>query len=76
MFFEVLTCSLLIGRLSFYWSGLYQVAVPNRFIRIAPNGRISYSQRLTITATCRMDLTKFPLDMQVCPLYIGEIAEG
>jgi hypothetical protein len=55
---------------------LYQVAVPNRFIRIAPNGRISYSQRLTITATCRMDLTKFPLDMQVCPLYIGEIAEG
>jgi hypothetical protein len=23
-----------------------------------------------------MDLTKFPLDMQVCPLYIGERAEG
>ena len=33
--------------------------------RIAPSGRISYSQRLTVTARCQMDLRKFPLDTQV-----------
>ena len=43
----------------------------NRFIRIAPNGRISYSQRLTIKASCQMNLRKFPLDSQSCPLLIG-----
>ncbi|XP_023344881.1 gamma-aminobutyric acid receptor subunit alpha-5-like [Eurytemora carolleeae] len=52
-------------------SFLHKVAVPNRFIRISPEGRISYSQRLTVTATCAMDLKKFPLDRQACPLEIG-----
>ena len=45
--------------------------VPNRFIRISPEGRISYSQRLTLKARCKMDLRKFPLDKQVCSLKIG-----
>ena len=31
-------------------------------------GRISYSQRLTITGRCAMDLRKFPLDTQVALL--------
>ena len=48
-----------------------QCKVPNRFIRISPKGRISYSQRLTVKARCRMDLRKFPLDRQTCPLEIG-----
>lgn len=75
-------------------SYLHKVVVPNRFIRIAPTGRISYSQRLTVTARyllfieihfkhlfwafilypyvrCQMDLRKFPLDTQTCPLEIG-----
>ena len=52
-------------------SFLHKIAVPNRFIRIAPNGRISYSQRLTVTARCQMNLRKFPLDTQACPLEIG-----
>lgn len=52
-------------------SYLHKIAVPNRFIRIAPDGRISYSQRLTITGRCAMDLRKFPLDTQLCPLEIG-----
>ena len=46
-------------------SYLHKVVVPNRFIRIAPTGKISYSQRLTVTARCQMDLRKFPLDTQV-----------
>merc|ERR1711892_942193 len=52
-------------------SYLHKIAVPNRFIRIAPNGRISYSQRLTVSARCQMNLRKFPLDTQACPLEIG-----
>merc|ERR1711953_647287 len=52
-------------------SYLHKIAVPNRFIRIAPDGRISFSQRLTISAKCKMNLQKFPLDSQVCPLQIG-----
>ena len=52
-------------------SYLHKVVVPNRFIRISPAGRISYSQRLTVTARCQMDLRKFPLDTQACPLEIG-----
>ena len=33
--------------------------------RFLKPGRISYSQRLTITGRCAMDLRKFPLDTQV-----------
>ena len=52
-------------------SYLHKMTVPNRFIRISPTGKISYSQRLTLIATCKMDLQKFPLDSQTCPLEIG-----
>lgn len=31
-------------------SYLHKMTVPNRFIRISPSGRISYSQRLTLIA--------------------------
>lgn len=52
-------------------SYLHKMTVPNRFIRIEPTGRISYSQRLTVKARCQMDLRKFPLDSQSCPLNFG-----
>ena len=50
---------------------MHKITVPNKFLRIAPDGRVSYSQRLTIHARCRMHLLKFPLDSQICPLWIG-----
>ena len=46
-------------------SYLHKITVPNRFVRISPKGRVSYSQRLTLWASCPMDLRKFPLDSQV-----------
>ena len=52
-------------------SYLHKIAVPNRFIRIAPDGKVSFSQRLTVSARCKMHLKKFPLDSQICPLEIG-----
>ena len=57
-------------------SYLHKMNVPNRFIRIAPDGRISYSQRLTIKARCQMDLRKFPLDLQNCPLEFGSFGHS
>ena len=42
-----------------------------RFVRITPDGTVSYSQRLTLAAGCPMNLVKFPLDSQNCRLEIG-----
>ncbi len=52
-------------------SKLHKITVPNRFSRLTPDGTVSYSQRLTISANCPMGLFKFPLDSQVCPLQIS-----
>uniref|UniRef100_A0A915DD23 Gamma-aminobutyric acid receptor subunit beta n=1 Tax=Ditylenchus dipsaci TaxID=166011 RepID=A0A915DD23_9BILA len=42
----------------------------NSFLRIEPDGRVSTSQRLTVTATCPMQLQLFPMDFQTCRLEI------
>ena len=39
-----------------------------------PDGTVSYSQRLTLQASCPMNLVKFPLDSQTCKLQIGSFA--
>ena len=57
-------------------SYLHKVAVPNRFIRVAPNGRVSYSQRLTVTAKCKMNLRLFPHDSQSCPLKVASFGHS
>ena len=57
-------------------SYLHKITVPNRFVRISPEGRISYSQRLTIWANCPMDLSKFPLDSQVRKKSINPVWHG
>ncbi|KAL0269020.1 UNVERIFIED_CONTAM: hypothetical protein PYX00_010766 [Menopon gallinae] len=52
-------------------SFLHRITVPNKFLRLRYDGYITYSMRLTITASCPMYLRKFPLDAQRCPLIIG-----
>ncbi|ESO89501.1 hypothetical protein LOTGIDRAFT_125350, partial [Lottia gigantea] len=42
------------------------ITIPNMFIRIEPDGTVIYSQRLSVTIACLMDLRKFPLDAQTC----------
>ena len=53
-------------------SYLHKITVPNRFVRISPDGKVSYSQRLTLWATCPMNLRKFPLDSQVIFLHFSQ----
>ncbi|CAI9744450.1 gamma-aminobutyric acid receptor alpha-like [Octopus vulgaris] len=51
-------------------SFLHEITMPNKFFRINKDGTILYSQRLTIKARCLMQLQKFPMDMQQCPLHL------
>ncbi|XP_053399187.1 gamma-aminobutyric acid receptor alpha-like [Mercenaria mercenaria] len=55
-------------------SYLHTITTPNRFIRIYRDGKILFSQRLTVRANCKMELRKYPLDEQNCPLHIGSFA--
>nr|NP_001191487.1 gamma-aminobutyric acid receptor alpha-like precursor [Aplysia californica]AAL37252.1 GABA A receptor alpha subunit [Aplysia californica] len=55
-------------------SYLHAITSHNRFLRIAANGTVLFSQRLTIQATCRMHPENFPMDIQHCPLLIGSFA--
>jgi glycine receptor alpha-3 len=42
----------------------------NEFVRIGRHGDVLKSERVTITASCNMDLTFFPMDTQICSLEI------
>uniref|UniRef100_A0A8C1E1D4 Gamma-aminobutyric acid receptor subunit delta n=2 Tax=Cyprinus carpio carpio TaxID=630221 RepID=A0A8C1E1D4_CYPCA len=46
----------------------HDVTVENKLIRLQPDGVILYSSRITSTAACDMDLTKYPMDEQECML--------
>ncbi|XP_031562308.1 gamma-aminobutyric acid receptor subunit beta-1-like [Actinia tenebrosa] len=48
----------------------HNVPASNVRIVIEQNGQIELSERLTVTASCRMDLRRYPLDIQTCALEI------
>ncbi|BFG00021.1 gamma-aminobutyric acid receptor subunit alpha-6 [Drosophila madeirensis] len=52
-------------------SHIHTITVPNKLLRLDQDGGILYSMRLTIKATCPMELKNFPMDRQSCPLIIG-----
>ncbi|XP_026691627.2 gamma-aminobutyric acid receptor subunit alpha-6 [Ciona intestinalis] len=49
----------------------HNITVPNRLLRIDPNGNILYTMRLTIKARCPMILIDFPMDVHTCHLVYG-----
>lgn len=52
-------------------SAYFHVATKkNTFIRITNDGRIYRSMRLTVTASCPMDLQYFPMDRQKCTIEV------
>lgn len=49
---------------------IHNVVVPNKLLHIQPDGSILYSIRISGTFSCDVDLLKYPLDSQICPLII------
>nr|XP_053775368.1 LOW QUALITY PROTEIN: gamma-aminobutyric acid receptor subunit rho-3 [Desmodus rotundus] len=43
--------------------------VENSMLRIHPDGNILFSLRITVSAICFLDVSRFPLDTQNCPLH-------
>ncbi|KAI3363698.1 hypothetical protein L3Q82_001200 [Scortum barcoo] len=39
-------------------------------LRVFPDGHVLYSLRVTVTAACNMDFSRFPLDSQTCTLEL------
>ncbi|KAL7030184.1 hypothetical protein ACKWTF_006564 [Chironomus riparius] len=55
-------------------SHIHTITVPNKLLRLSEDGDILYSMRLTIRASCPMQLRNFPMDRQSCPLILGSYA--
>lgn len=52
----------------------HTITVPNRLIRLSPDGTILYSQRLTLTLACDMIFSNYPMDSQTCRIELGSYA--
>ncbi|XP_078739965.1 glycine receptor subunit alphaZ1-like [Lampetra fluviatilis] len=50
---------------------VHDTVSPNSMLRIWENGNVLYSIRISLTLSCPMNLHDFPMDTQVCPLYIS-----
>ena len=48
----------------------HQATTENQFLRITHTGEVLRSMRLTIKATCPMNLANFPFDSQMCTVEI------
>lgn len=51
-------------------SYFHTATTSNEFLRISRDGDILRSMRLTVTASCNMDLRYFPMDSQLCNFEI------
>ncbi|XP_041359478.1 glycine receptor subunit alphaZ1-like [Gigantopelta aegis] len=51
-------------------ASFHTVTVPNKMLHIYSNGKIIYRLRISLTASCPMVLHKYPMDSQVCHLFI------
>ncbi|XP_041044019.1 gamma-aminobutyric acid receptor subunit rho-2-like [Carcharodon carcharias] len=55
-------------------SFIHDTTTDNVMLRIFPDGNVLYSIRVTVTAMCNMDFSRFPLDTQTCSLEIESYA--
>ena len=53
---------------------LHSATVVNELTLLFPNGTILRSSRYTITLGCPMNLQYFPMDVQLCPIYVESYA--
>ncbi|XP_071511651.1 gamma-aminobutyric acid receptor subunit beta-1-like [Diadema antillarum] len=52
----------------------HTILYKNSLLRINPDGTMLFSTRLTVTASCNMDLSHFPFDKQRCSLEMESYA--
>ncbi|XP_075058869.1 gamma-aminobutyric acid receptor subunit rho-1 isoform X2 [Mixophyes fleayi] len=55
-------------------SFIHDTTTDNVMLRVQPDGKVLYSLRVTVTAMCNMDFSRFPLDTQSCSLEIESYA--
>uniref|UniRef100_A0A8C6S846 GABA(C) receptor n=1 Tax=Neogobius melanostomus TaxID=47308 RepID=A0A8C6S846_9GOBI len=55
-------------------SFIHDTTTDNVMLRVYPDGHVLYSLRVTVTAACNMDLSRFPLDSQTCTLELESYA--
>ncbi|GFY50885.1 glycine receptor subunit alpha-2 [Trichonephila inaurata madagascariensis] len=53
----------------------HAVTVPNKLIKLSPDGRILFSMRLTLRLSCHMSFRLYPLDAQRCWVVLGSYAQ-
>ncbi|PFX18496.1 Glycine receptor subunit alphaZ1 [Stylophora pistillata] len=51
-------------------ASFHDVTAQNMMITIGPSGVVDYNARVTLKASCPMDLKLYPMDVQHCPLII------
>ncbi|CAL1290567.1 unnamed protein product [Larinioides sclopetarius] len=52
----------------------HSMTVPNKLIKLSPDGRILFSMRLTLRLSCHMSFRLYPLDAQRCWIVLGSYA--
>uniref|UniRef100_A0A3Q2EF85 GABA(C) receptor n=1 Tax=Cyprinodon variegatus TaxID=28743 RepID=A0A3Q2EF85_CYPVA len=55
-------------------SFIHDTTTDNIMLRVFPDGQVLYSLRVTVTAACNMDFSRFPLDSQTCSLELESYA--
>jgi len=55
-------------------SVLHKFGILQEYTKIRPDGRILQSSRVTVTASCKMNLGYFPFDRQLCGLELASYA--
>ncbi|XP_014456040.2 gamma-aminobutyric acid receptor subunit rho-2 [Alligator mississippiensis] len=55
-------------------SFIHDTTTDNIMLRVFPDGHVLYSMRITVTAMCNMDFSRFPLDTQTCSLELESYA--
>uniref|UniRef100_A0A672J9J8 GABA(C) receptor n=1 Tax=Salarias fasciatus TaxID=181472 RepID=A0A672J9J8_SALFA len=56
-------------------SFIHDTTTDNIMLRVFPDGHVLYSLRVTVTAACNMDFSRFPLDSQTCSLELESCNE-
>ncbi|XP_071087615.1 glycine receptor subunit alpha-2-like isoform X1 [Haliotis cracherodii] len=55
-------------------ASFHSVTVPNKMLHLYSDGHVVYKLRVSLTASCPMQLQKYPMDSQMCSLLVQSFA--